>query len=297
MRLLAIAALLVGCHHAGPDCKDRLAALAKLFTDVAAEQQASPEHPGADHAERRAGFGEAGLVTVQGAPVDISKADYLAVGREHAALATPDGDVREVPLDDDAGLHGDPSRLLVVAFGGDARWSTVERIRHRLSIGDREDHYGTVALAYRIEGAFAGRTPPPLPGATADHVDLGAIGVAIAKEAADHCPALARDFAKLGGSGTLEGSLRAFSSDVPTCTCATDLGRIEAIAWLVKRRIVTTVAVLPAGSAAPKLPALAGDATFADAIRANGGKPVVLVLELPPPPPPPPPLPRRREIR
>ncbi|MGE5185908.1 MAG: hypothetical protein ACM31C_27815 [Acidobacteriota bacterium] len=293
MRRLAVVALLAACRKE-PDCKERLAAVAKLFTDVAVEQQASPVHLGADHAEWRAGFDEAGLVTVQGAPADISKADYLAVGRERAALATADGEIRDVLLDDDAPLSADPSRSLVIAFGADAPWASVDRIRHRLSIGDREDHYGAVALAYQTAGALAGRTPPPLPGATADHVDVPTAGAAIAKEAADHCPAIAVDFGKLRGSGTLEGMLVALARDVPTCTCATDLGRIEAIAWLVKRRIVTTVAVLPAGSTAPPLPAVAGDATFADAIRANGGKPIVLVLESPPPPPPRPPLPHRR---
>ena len=288
MRVLALAALTVACHK-GHTCSDELDALARFFSTIAAEQQASPLSDGVIQAEMSAGIRDHVLVAVLGKPADVTKSDYLAVSADRAALATADGKVRDVMVDDAGSFGGDQSRTLAVAIAPATPWRTVLALRHALSLGDPELRYGAVVLVYQIDGAFAGRSPPAIEGATSDGVDLVRVGEVIAKEAADHCPAVAVDLAKLRERGTLLELLPALATDVPKCTCATDLHKLEAIAWLVRRRISTTVPLLAAGSPAPPLPQLRDGATFADAVRANGGKPLVLALEpLPPPPPPPP---------
>ncbi len=94
--------------------------------------------------------------------------------------------------------------------------------------------------------------------------------------------------AKLGGEARLDSPelLRAIAAKLPTCECAVDTALLEALPWLVRPQVVTLVPL----AATATMPAETEARTWAELVRANGGKPVAIAI----PPPSPPPPPRRR---
>ena len=298
MKLVASPALwacAIACNSRGPaassaaarsDCRTDLDLLARFYSDVANDREASPAPAGLDEAQRRAGARE--LAVVDAPAADASHADLLVVGPERAALRDATGAVSDVQIDDLPG--GGPGRSLVIVFGADVPWRVVDRVYHSLPLGERR--YAAMAFGYRTAGAFAKRTPPHLPGAAADSVDLPRVTQAIDHELAAHCPALEQAFS----SGKLDAaSLRAGAAAIPSCSCDVDRAMVEAIPWFAAS---TTLAIVPFRAVPgdhPLIPDAAPDARFGDVVRANGGH--ALEIAVPPQPPPAPPPPRHTSTR
>ena len=207
----------------------------------------------------------------------------LLVGPEEAALVTAEGDTRPV--------HGeffpdapDESRLLVLEIDERVPWQRVEQMRQRLSSGTP---YASIAVAYRTKGAFAGRTMPKVP----EPIDIPAIGSALAKTTATHCPDYAKQLAALQSGGMIgdPALLRALAATISHCDCGVDTTLLEALPWLVAGPVIT---IVPFASEAPALHG-ADSATWGDLVRDAKG-PVPMMLPPPPAPPPPPPPPHRR---
>jgi hypothetical protein len=260
----------VGCHGSSrpkvdtkPACAPQLAELVKFYEAVAADNA----RPGISERTGAATVRIRELPSIgSGAPVDTSHASLLLVGPTDTALVLGD------------------TGATVLVIDAATPWSRIEDALHKLTVDGAKD----VAVAYRVPGAFAGRTPPKVPGA--DRIDLPSIGQAIAKTAADHCPAYATQLAGLQ-SGTTAISdpslLRGLATALPTCDCNVDMNLLELMPWLVMRGSVTTVPL--AASAPAHDPAQ----TWGELVAAAKG-PVPLALPAPPPPPPPPPPPHRR---
>ena len=267
--LFAFVLVVVGCrgstHSEGVNasaCAPKLVELAKFYDAVAADS-ATPSL--SDRLESAAHVHVRHLPAIpSGAPADLSKADVLVVG----------------PFENEL-LKGDGTSL-VLAIDADTPWSRIADTLHELTI----EHATNVSVAYTTHGAFAGRTPPKIPGAEPDHVDLVELGEKLAKTTASHCPAYAKQLAALQ-TGTTPmtdpGFMRGLAATLPTCDCGVDMGLLELEPWLVAKPLVTTV---PLAASAPGHDAAQ---TWGDLVSAAKG-PVPLALpELPPPPPPPPP--------
>jgi hypothetical protein len=283
---------LVACHRAPspepPSCREALVRIAAFYTAVAAEQDASPLHAGLSPAESALGISEAPLVTVQAAPTDVSASDYLLVGPTGAAIVTANGDMRPLLSLDDRGLFvSDKAASLVIAISPNTPWSTVQALYQllRMDPSDRIGLYRTIGLAYHVDGAFAGRTPPSIPGATKESVDLPRTGDAVALEAAAHCPALAAAMARLPEVARVSDGLRAMAASISSCDCASNLGTLEAVPWLF-RRPITAVVPIELASKTPAFPTADSKATFGDVVRANGARPIAFAVPPLPPPPP-----------
>jgi hypothetical protein len=302
MRSSLLLALLVACHGSGPapptgsasgsapSCAAKLDQLATFYEAVAADNAKVRPRPGLRQAELEAGV-EA-LPEAPGAPADLSDDDLLLVGPTAVELVSISGEARRL---DGGGMldHVDSStsgaRTLVLEIDESMPWQRVEDVRAVLGKTDRP--YPTVAVAYRTQGARAGRTPPQLPGAGSDRVDLPMLGDAIAKTAAAHCPDYAKQLAALQSGGTLNDPylLRSLARTISHCDCGVDPALLEAMPWLAATPLVTTV---PFTTTAPPLHG-ADSATWGDLVRdAKGPVPMAMPPSLPPPPPPPPP--RRR---
>lgn len=261
----AFVLVVVGCrgstHSAGVNasaCAPKLVELAKLYDAVAADN-ATPSI--SDRLESARVHVRHLPAIPSGAPADLSKADVLVVGPVENELVKGDG------------------TSLVLAIDADTPWSRIADTLQQLTF----EHATNVSVAYTTHGALAGRTPPKIPGAEPDHVDLVTLGEQIAKTTASHCPAYAKQLAALQ-TGTTPitdpGFMRGLAATLPTCDCGVDVGLLELEPWLVAKPLVTTV---PLAASAPGHDATQ---TWGDLVAAAKG-PVPLALTPPPPPPPP----------
>jgi hypothetical protein len=286
MKLAGVVLVLGACHgsKSQSSCTAKLADLATFYDAVAADN-ARPQPPSALRmAEMEAGFEK--LPLAAGAPADLSKADVLVVGKIGIELVSASGERGRLVTDDVWGLESpDEARELVLYIDEGVPWQKVEKVREDLKTGTG---YASIGVAYRSDGARAGRTPPKLPGADEHQLNIVAIGDALAKTTAAHCPEYAKQLAALQTSGHLDDPelLRSLGRTIPHCDCGVDLALLEAFPWLVARPGVT---VVPVASSAPPLHG-ADSATWGDLVRdAKGPVPMPPPPPLPPPPPPPPP--------
>jgi biopolymer transport protein ExbD len=293
--------VLIACRSSGPapaagsasaggsTCTATLDELARLYDAVADDNAKATEL-----AELRQAAMAAGVETlpeVTGAPADLAKADVLLVGTTAIVLVSASGEVQRRDLGDDIDDLGAPdaSRPLVLEIDARVPWRRVEQVRQALRRTDAP--YATVGVAYRVKGALAGRTPPKVPGADSEGVDIPAIGDAIAKKAAVHCKDYAKQLAALQSGGMLgdPALLHALARTISHCDCGVDASLLEALPWLLAQPLVS---VVPFASTAPALHG-ADSATWADLVHEAKG-PVPMAMPPPLPPPPPPPLPHRR---
>ena len=269
-RFFACVVVVVGCHGSSqpgaasqPTCSQKLGELQKFYEAVAADNAMPPFRERIESATVR--LRELPSIG-SGAAVDVSQATLVVVGP-----------------DDTSHLPGDGSAT-VLFIDAATPWGRIADTLHELAGGEVKN----VSVAYKVKGAFAGRTTPKIPGD--GQIDLPTIGDAIAKTTASHCPAYAKQLASLeNGTGSLSDPafLRGLAATLPTCDCGVDLNLLEVMPWLVARPLVTTI---PLAASAPPHDAAQ---TWGDLVAAAKG-PVPLALpELPPPPPPPPPPHRR----
>ena len=201
MKLAGVVLVLGACHgsKSQSSCTAKLADLAKFYDAVAADN-ARPAPPALHEAGIEAGFDKLPLAT--GAPADLSKADVLVVGKIGIELVSASGERGRLVTDDVWGLESpDEARELVLYIDEGVPWQKVEKVREDLKTGTG---YASIGVAYRSDGARAGRTPPKVPGADDNHVDIVAIGNALAKTTAAHCPDYAKQLAALQTSGRLD---------------------------------------------------------------------------------------------
>lgn len=286
-RLAALIAALasVSCHH---DCRARLAALARFYEAVAAEQ-ATPSRMAVRIAQSQA---KANLVTFEGPPADTAKSDVLVVGRKRVIMVPVEGvqqDIQLDDLDDDAtGMSlvisptGETSSL-VIEIGADTPVRTVARILLHLARPEIGGSYKSIAIAYQVDGPFEGKVPPQIAGFRPGDVDLAQASRTIAQDATAHCPTLATKLAHLAETSS-PAAPKDLAPALTSCDCSVDFAPLEALPWLMRAPVVT---VVPLAATAPPLPA--DDTTWAELVRRNGGKPPAVALPpraaLPPPPP------------
>jgi hypothetical protein len=310
LRLALLGLVLAACGHessthqaspAKPACGDRLAKLQTFFEAAAADQEASPKHVGEGEAGASNGVDRSRLVEIEGRPGDASHSDYLVVGAHGADVARVDGTVVHVwdggesRIEVFAMATGPSPRSLVVALGPDTPWRVVAEILGKLRTNEPGADYDHVDVAYRTAGAFAGRKPPIVAGASADRVDIPLVMDNLSKEVATSCPDVADKLTKLVSAGKLDaGFLRAFGAELPRCRCTVDFAQLEVMAWLVRAPLLTLVPVRSVATREPPPFTAKDDATWADLVKANGGRPLDLTLVPPLPPPPPPPRPKTK---
>jgi hypothetical protein len=282
MRSVLLVGVLAACHRSGKTCTAKLDELARFYEAVAADNASATPRAGLRPAAAAVGVDK--LPEATGEPADLSKADVLLVGPTDSALVTAEGEARPLHGEEFFPLAPDAKRQLVLEIDERVPWPRVEHVRQRLSAGMP---YGSVAVAYRTKGALAGRAKPKVP----EPIDIPAIGVALAKTAAVHCPDYAKQLAALQSGGEVgdPALLRALAATISHCDCGVDTSLIEALPWLVAEPLVT---VVPFASTAPPLHG-ADSATWGDLVRDAKG-PVPMMLPPPPAPPPPPPPPHRR---
>lgn len=286
--IVALASASASCRHERRDaCRARLTELTRFYQAVAAEQAASPSRTAVQVALDQAGGGE--LVAVHGAPADTSKSDVLVIGRERMFLVPVEGPPSGLGLGDslDAITPDGTATSLVIEVGGAIPARTVTQVLRRLAPPE-DGGYKTIALAYRVEGgAFAGKVRPQIEGFRPGDINLGKAGATIARDASEHCPALAAKLAQ-PTARSLPDLLTEFAPGLESCDCSVDVAPLEALAWMVREPVVT---VVPLVATAPPLP---DDATtWAELVHDHGGNPPAVALP-PAPPTPPRPQPRRR---
>jgi hypothetical protein len=294
MRSSLLLGLVAACHGSATTasgsagaCTAKLDELARFYDAVAADNATVRPRPGLRETELEAGVRDVPEAT--GAPHDLSDDDLLLVGPEAVELVGISGEVKRLDgggmLDHVDSFTSGP-RTLVLEIDERVPWRRVEEVREMLGKTDRP--YPTVAVAYRTQGARAGRAVPQVPGAGSDHVDIPRLGDAIAKTAAAHCPDYATQLAALQRGGIVNDPylLRSLARSISHCDCGVDTALLEALPWLVATPLVTTV---PLTTIAPPLHG-ADSATWGDLVRdAKGPVPMAMPEPLPPPPPPPPP--------
>jgi hypothetical protein len=286
MKLASVVLVLGACHgsKSQSSCTAKLADLAKFYDAVAADN-ARPQPPSALRiAEMEAGFEK--LPLAAGAPADLSKADVLVVGKIGIELVSASGERGRLVTDDVWGLESpDEARELVLYIDEGVPWQKVEKVREDLKTGTG---YASIGVAYRAQGARAGRTAPKVPGAEPGRVDIPTIFEGIEKTADAHCPEYAKQLLTLQKGARMEDPelLRSMARSIPHCDCGVDTAELEVVPWLAARPMVT---VVPVTSSAPPLHG-ADSATWGDLVRdAKGPVPMPPPPPLPPPPPPPPP--------
>lgn len=290
MHKIVVALVLASCgssspapgraEQPAPSCAARLASLKQFYEAAGLEQTGSPPHAGLETAHELAQIKS--LVKLEGPAADTSRSDILVIGPAKAAWLR---DAAEPQILDDAEhalVPPGPGRALVLQIAADAPLATVTAWLK--AIARAQDRYASVAIGYTTDGAFAGRTMPTAPGIASGAVDAAAYGGALGDTTTAHCKPIADKLAGIGeGTTAFDATLlTALAPLLPGCDCATDLGTLEALPWVLRHDVTTLV---PLAATAPALPA---SGTWGDFAIANHGAPPAVSLPQPPPPPPPP---------